>query len=175
MLHFIFISTAMYREDSTEKSGCAASEGDSVRGSPCGEPARLCPPFFLQRGYPRERISSGSGALYLTSPPSCGDSAGPSRCDAVFINATIRRRASLGEMGDQGMRSVTPCSGRTLLPSSRGHTFPASRVYTRYVPPWQVCSLKAPAPNRDLSLPYTTPQRSIGGWCRGWRSRETTG
>ncbi len=41
----------------------------SVRGSPCGEPARLCPPFFLQRGYPRERISSGSGALYLTAPP----------------------------------------------------------------------------------------------------------
>jgi hypothetical protein len=41
----------------------------SVRGSPCGEPARLCPPFFLQRGYPRERISSESGALYLTAPP----------------------------------------------------------------------------------------------------------
>jgi len=24
----------------------------SVRGSPCGKPARLCPPFFLLRGYP---------------------------------------------------------------------------------------------------------------------------
>jgi len=33
-------------------------------------PASLCPPFFLRRGYPRERISYGSGA-----PPSCGDSA----------------------------------------------------------------------------------------------------
>src|SRR6266545_4839005 len=40
----------------------------SVRDSPCDEPARLRPPFFLQRGYPRERISSGSGALYLTLP-----------------------------------------------------------------------------------------------------------
>ena len=34
-------------------------------------PASLCPPFFLLRGYPRERISYGSGA-----PPSYGDSAG---------------------------------------------------------------------------------------------------
>ena len=25
-------------------------------------PASLCPPFFLLRGYPRERISYGSGA-----------------------------------------------------------------------------------------------------------------
>gem|GEM_PF-4077624 len=34
----------------------------------------MCPLFFLLRGYPRERISYGSGA-----PPSCGVSAGPSR------------------------------------------------------------------------------------------------
>jgi len=33
------------------------------------KPARLCPPFFLQRGYPRERNISGSGALYLAVPP----------------------------------------------------------------------------------------------------------
>jgi len=61
-------------------SAAPPRSGGSVRGSPCGEPARLrftslCPPFFLLRGYPRERISYGSGA-----PPSCGDSAGPSCC-----------------------------------------------------------------------------------------------
>jgi len=27
-------------------------------------PASLCPPFLLRRGYPRERISYGSGAAY---------------------------------------------------------------------------------------------------------------
>jgi hypothetical protein len=43
----------------------------SVRGSPCGEPARLCPPFFLLRGYP------SSAKLVLGRPPSSGDSAGP--------------------------------------------------------------------------------------------------
>jgi hypothetical protein len=37
-------------------------------------PASLCPPFFLLRGYP------GSAKLVLGRPPSCGDSAGPSRC-----------------------------------------------------------------------------------------------
>ena len=62
------------------ESSCAASEGDSVRGSPCGEPARLrftslCPPFFLLRGYP------GSAKLVLGRPPSCGDSAEPSHYD----------------------------------------------------------------------------------------------
>jgi len=36
-------------------------------------PASLCPPFFLLRGYP------GSAKLVLGRPPSCGDSAGPSR------------------------------------------------------------------------------------------------
>ena len=46
---------------------CRLGGRGSVRGSPCGEPARLaaaslCPPFFLLRGYPRERISFGSGA-----------------------------------------------------------------------------------------------------------------
>jgi hypothetical protein len=40
--------------------------------SPAHKYLRLHPPFFLQRGYPRERISYGSGA-----PPSCGGSAGP--------------------------------------------------------------------------------------------------
>jgi len=42
-------------------------------------PASLCPPFFLLRGYP------GSAKLVPGRPPSSGDSAGPSRNDAVFM------------------------------------------------------------------------------------------
>jgi len=92
--------------------GCIASEGDSVRGSPCGEPARLrftslCPPFFLLRGYPRERISYGSGA-----PPSCGDSAGPSRCVPLksYVAGYPGERISYGS----GVR--LPCSLPDMLP-----------------------------------------------------------
>ena len=53
----------------------------SVRGSPCDEPARLrftslCPPFFLLRGYPRERISYGSGA----PPPAAAPPDPPVAC-----------------------------------------------------------------------------------------------
>src|SRR5512140_3282111 len=50
--------------------GCVASEG----GAPfvarrAMNPHGCAPPSFLQQGYPRERSSSGSGALYLTAPP----------------------------------------------------------------------------------------------------------
>jgi len=49
-------------------SSCGGTPGSAFRAG-VGRP-----PFFLRRGYPTERISCGSGA-----PPSCGDSAGPSR------------------------------------------------------------------------------------------------
>src|SRR3989304_4954769 len=74
--------------------GCAASEGGAPfvappppdpaapAGTRCappagpdpGGPASLCPPFFPRRGYP------GGAKLVSGRPPSCGRSAGPSRC-----------------------------------------------------------------------------------------------
>src|SRR5512135_606378 len=74
---FSFLTAPLYKY---ARFGCVASEG----GAPfvarramnlhgCA-PASLCPPFSLLRGYPRERISYGSGA-----PPLLRRLAGPSR------------------------------------------------------------------------------------------------
>jgi len=90
--------------------------GGSVRGSPCDEPARLCPPFILQRGYPRERISSGSGALYLTAPPSCGGSAG-----SALARPRRRRRLPASRLRRMRTSDLLECTfHRDIYGTGRG-------------------------------------------------------
>ena len=66
-------------------------------------------------------------------------------------------------VSDSGLAAIPP-RWRTLLPAVGGHTFPTSRVYTRYVPPWQEC----PPLTRgaaESTLPAAAPRS--GGSVRG--------
>src|SRR3989304_258164 len=106
--------------------GCAASEGGAPfvappAGAPRGRappppapPPSLCPPFSLRRGSP------GGAKLVSGRPPSCGDSAGPSRCGRCRLDPPGGEWRDAGHLRARSVLRAEVRGLRFLLRRRRG-------------------------------------------------------